>query len=271
MIDNFKKGRIYCIHYGHNINVTQHFLFSLKRIPGDNLQLVIVNNSKEVSLAALESENVAIINSDKNRGYFGAFKFALEKYPLDDVDYVIVCNNDVEFVNDVFFEVLNQKLQKYDIIAPSVKTLDNIEQNPHRETSPSLFRKYYYFFYFSCYCFAVFMNNIISLKKKYKKGNPVKNENERKIFSAHGACIIFNRSYFERGGKIDAGYFLYGEEDSVAAQADILGLKIGFVPHLKIKHSESVSTGKRFSKNKYRFQKKAYRYIKNKYPNYFHL
>jgi len=85
------------------------------------------------------------------------------------------------------------------------------------------------------------------------------------IYAPHGAFIIFSKSYFSKGGIIDDGYFLYGEENSTAAQAAKLNMKIGYVPEIKLIHKESMSTGKGLNKKKYAFQKQAFNYIKKKY------
>lgn len=259
-----KRGRIYTIHYGDNADVTNQFVSAIVSTLNSALELVIINNSKNINLDNLASPYVTVINSEKNLGYFGGLKYGIEQTSLNGLDYLIVCNNDIQIIDSDFFNILYNKLEIYDIIAPSIMTPDGIEQNPHRENRPSKFRKYFYQIYYSNYILAFVINKLIILKKYFQK-NTQSMQQERQIFSPHGAFIIFNSSYFIKGGTIDDQYFLYGEEDSVAATCHNLNLKIGFVPELKIFHKESLTTGKLMSFRKFKYQKSAYKYIKNKY------
>jgi len=122
--------------------------------------------------------------------------------------------------------------------------------------------------YYLNFIIALLLNKILALRKISNR-NVVKIQKEERIFSPHGAFIILNKSYFDKGGYIDTGYFLYGEESSLSAQANILGLSVGFVPDLLIQHWENISTGKRFTRSKFQFQKDAYKYIRYKYPDFY--
>ncbi len=264
-----KKGRVYTVHYGKNIETTKNFVDSIKPFLNSSLDLIILNNSNEINIENLKSEFISILNTEKNLGYFGAAKLGIQQFPISNLDYIIICNNDVQILNDDFFSLLEQKINNYDIIAPSIRTLENIEQNPHRENKIKFHRKLFYKLFFINYFFAIIFSNLIGFKKKKINKVAKEHQSERNIFSPHGAFIILNKSYFEKGGIIDDGYFLYGEEDSIAAIAKLNEMLIGFIPSLKILHQESITTGKRFTKQKYRFQKDAYKYILNKYPTIF--
>ena len=263
-----KKGRIYTVHYGEETKITEIFISSTIPFLGNSLDLVIINNTSTIEIANRKSNFIHIINSNNNLGYFGGIKFGMEKFMIDDLDYIIICNNDVQILNSDFFSILEEKLNSYDIIAPSIKTLNNIEQNPHLKKSLSKFKKIYYKVYYLNFIIALLLNKILSIRKISNK-NVIRIQKEERIFSPHGAFIILNKSYFDKGGYIDTGYFLYGEESSLSAQANILGLSVGFVPDLLIQHWENISTGKRFSKSKFQFQKEAYKYIKCKYPDFY--
>ncbi len=265
-----KKGRIYTVHYGNNIEITQTFINSIKPFLSTALEVVIINNSKEIKIDHLESKFISIINAKSNLGYFGAAKYGIERFPIDNLDYIIICNNDIQIINADFFNILSNRLKSYDIIAPSIKTLEDIEQNPHSERYFSKFRRLYYQIYCLHYFIAFTLNKVLSLKKKSNKYSNSE-QKERIIFSPHGAFLILNKTYFEKNGNIDDGYFLYGEENSIAAIALKQKMRIGFLPSLKVRHSESISTGKKFSKTKFKFQRQAYRYIKRTYPDFLKL
>lgn len=260
-----KKGRIYTVHYGNNIQVTMNFIKSIEKFLREEIDLVVINNSSnDINIT---SKNIKIVNTNKNLGYFGGIKYGMQEYPPSSKDFIIICNNDVEITHPDFFSILDKKLDKYDIIGPSIKTSDNVEQNPHLNKRPSKLRKAYYKLYFSSFVIALFLNFIVKNKKKKISNNLITCDTN--VFSIHGAFIILKSSFFEGGGYIDDGYFLYGEENSISAQAYNLKLKTAFVPDLKVFHLESISTGKIFSKKKYYFQKNASQYIHKKYPSIF--
>lgn len=264
-----KKGRIFTVHYGENVETTIDFIKSIIPFLNNSLDLVIINNSPDISIDINLPKYISIIESKSNLGYFGAIKYGISKTHIDDLDYIIVSNNDIKILNDNFFDIIENKLKNYDIIAPSIKNLEGNEQNPHRGKPFSLRRKRLLKIYFSNYLLAFLIVKVVSLRKFFKKKNII--HFEKNIFSPHGAFIIFNRSFFEKGGFIDDGYFLYGEEDSIAAIAKLKGMSIGFIPSLKILHQESITVGVFFTKQKYKFQKNAYKYILNKYPTVFNI
>ena len=262
------KGRIYTVHYGANTSITYEFINEIKSFLNCSLDLVIINNSKEFNITGIDSDYITVFNSPDNLGYFGGFKYGLEKMPCDNLDFIIICNNDVKIINNDFFSELKKKLNNYDIIAPSIINSNNIEQNPHRYQVPSTSRKIYYKFYFKNYLVALLLNKIVKIKKRFNRELSYRAAEEQ-IFSPHGAFIILNQSFFKKGGYIDDGYFLYGEEDSLSAIASKLKLKTGFIPSLKVYHEESSSIGVNLSRKKYYYQKKAFKYIIKKYPKIF--
>lgn len=259
------QGRIYAVHFGDQTEVTRQFVHDLLPFLNDHLNLVLINNSPQTDLSFAESGLIQVINCTKNEGYFGAIRYALTQVPIDGLDYMIISNNDIRIVSPDFFSLIEEKLSEWDIIAPSTLTPDGIDQNPHREHIPSRFRKLYHRIYFSCYPIAWLIEQSYVVRKK--AANSIKTPgSERAIFSPHGAFIILNSSFFKKGGSIDSGCFLYAEEDSLAAMAHLKGMKIGYIPRLKVLHFESQTTGKVISRKKYRFKKEAYLYIRQHYP-----
>ncbi|NMC99389.1 MAG: glycosyltransferase family 2 protein [Bacteroidales bacterium] len=264
-----KKGLLITVNY-NNWFYTESFIKTLISFGDKSIKIVIVDNSPKttdnsISNLVSENENVVYLKTKKNIGYFGAVNYAIKVVDNNKYDYIIICNNDITIENLNFFEILNEKLELYDIIAPSIKTKENIQQNPHREKKIDFKRKILYKIYFSSYLIAKLINYIVRKKRIKQKEY---NECEREIASPHGAFIILNKTFFSKGGFIDDGFFLYGEEDTIMAQAQKLKLKIGFVPDLKVKHFESLSTGKSFTKKKFLIQRDAHKYVQNKYKLY---
>jgi GT2 family glycosyltransferase len=265
-----KKGKIYTVHYGTDISPTLQFVNSVKGFLGDDLEVVIINNSKEIDLSGLISDHVYVVTAEENLGYFRAVKHGTEKYPVEGLDYIIICNNDIEIKDKEFFNILESKLDDYDIIAPSIKTLAGVEQNPHHEKKPALARKIFYRIYFSNYIFSFILNNLIVFKNNFFKSKETV-QNERLVYSPHGAFMILKTSFFKAGGYIIDESFLYGEEDSIAAMAEKFGLITGFVPSLKVIHSESVVIGKLFTFRNYKHQKEGYKHTLKKFPSVYSI
>jgi hypothetical protein len=60
-----------------------------------------------------------------------------------------------------------------------------------------------------------------------------------RIYAPHGSFLLFHRSYFEAGGTLRYGTFLFGEEIFVAETARQLGLAIVHDPRLVVEHEQS--------------------------------
>lgn len=63
-------------------------------------------------------------------------------------------------------------------------------------------------------------------------------ERTRKIYAPFGAFIVFHRRYFEAGGHLNYGSFLFGEEIFVAETARRLGMAIVYDSRLRLCHRE---------------------------------
>ncbi len=258
------KGVIITVNY-QNWELTKTFVTQMNQYVEQGCEIIVVDNSPEKEAKQRsEDDRYIYFASPMNLGYFGGAQYALARINAFEYDFVVICNNDVEIKNHDFLSTLYPYLSKYDVIAPQIRTPNGIQQNPHRSNPPSAFRKTFLHLYFLNYWFAKFLTWLIT-KKKVSLDLAKDPIGEQEIFSPHGAFVIFTKSYFSKGGGIDANYFLYGEEDSIAGQADKYNLKIGFVPALEVLHHESLTTGKGISRGKYKYQKQAYRYINKEY------
>lgn len=210
-------------------------------------------------------ENITVYKKHafNNIGYFPAARKVLDSiYDIKEYEFIIICNNDIEILSKDLFYLLNSKIKKsLDVIAPSILNLDDLDQNPHRLCAPSKSTLMKYKIYFINFHLA----NFINLFRKKIKSQKKKINESASIFSPHGAFIILRKSYFTKGGTIDNNFFLYGEEDSIGAICIEKNIKVAYESSIRIKHYESVSTGKGLSKFKWSEQKKAYRYIRKTY------
>jgi GT2 family glycosyltransferase len=245
--------------------------------------LVVENSCEERQLVRLrrtvaQFSNVELLQSSRNRGYFGAARFGLESYLAEAhelPDWVIVCNHDVVIEDrDFFTKLLGHDPNTVGVIAPRIQTRETcLDQNPFMKRRPGRFRWWTYRFAKSAYGVAVVWDWMGRVKKVVKSFGTAHDrasggasaEKSKRIYAAHGSFFIFSRSYFERGGYLDENLFLYGEEISVAEICRSLNLPILYEPSLRVLHNEHRSTGRVISRTSYERERNALRYVTSRY------
>jgi GT2 family glycosyltransferase len=276
-----KKILLITVNY-NNAAVTLNLLDKLldTGYPEESVIAVVDNSQPENEFRQLREWadkhadlNVKIFRTGNNTGYFGAAGFVLNEmdFKADDFEYVIIANNDVLIDSPDFWNILESMETDAAVIAPQIYSVSGHKfQNPHRMSPVTKWQKFQYRLLFTGYTLAFVLYHARKLMKSFKQRKVAPQAESLIIYSAHGAFMIFTRQYFRSGGVIDHGYFLYGEEDSVAAQCALFGLTIQFEPALKIRHLDHVSTGgSGFKKRIYSLQKNAYRYILKNYPGFY--
>ena len=169
----------------------------------DKIKLCIVDNDTTVEsftslndIKGTASFNIEIIRSDKNRFYWGGAKLGLDKY-LNDVqkfDWIIVCNNDIEFNDDKFFQKLsNLNHDEYQIIAPQIKSTKSQKNlNPFLLNPISRIQDIYYTLYYANALTAKFIHavgNLLNQKLAHRSlvegkgvgGSKIKNQKIKKF------------------------------------------------------------------------------------------
>jgi GT2 family glycosyltransferase len=271
------KGVIITVNY-NNYDVTLKFVNSLRKLDlFTYIRIVIVDNSvNEEDCLVLNKyvddnslNNISILKSEINRGYFGAVSYAVSELNLNlvDNDFCIISNNDI-IINDVeFFSKTMQNIGIADIIAPSViSLLSGKDQNPYRENEITKLQKLAIRVYFVNYIIG-YASLLFWLFFKFIKGNANLSEiHEHNIYSGHGSFIILSAEYFRKGGYIDDRLFLYGEEEFITSISKRFCMNIRYLPDLKVYHDEHKTTdSKNLTRKIYKYQKEAYKFIKKEY------
>lgn len=252
---------------------TEEFLRSagcLKDFASAHL-IVVENGSGDDSADTLRSivaqfYNVELLESRENRGYFGAAKWALEHFRKSascDPDWIIVCNNDITFKDDSFLTALLRRDSKTEhVIAPAIVTPDEIDCNPFLRERPSAFQLARFGFWQSNYYLMWFKQWLSPhvrgvrhrLHRRHLKAS------RTAIYAPHGAFLIFSHAYFERGGYIDDGFFLYAEEFSVAEICRRLGLSVTHDPELRVWHEAHQVTGRMCNRKTFEWGREGFKY-----------
>ena len=238
------------------------------------LKIVIIDNeSTDDSLLSLNmlrkktNLDIEIIPSSKNSYYWGGINLGLTDNNKKDYDWIIACNNDIEFNDCTFFEKLNH-LEKdcYSIIAPQIiSSLTNKDLNPFMLKPISFIYDLYYSLYYLNFFTSKIVHKIGRLIGIINKLSKIKKSLNCQIYAGHGSCMIFSKDFFSNGGFLDTGFSMYGEEISTAEIAKKINSQIYYIPSLSIIHNEHQSTGKSSLKDNFMKSKKTYYYLKKKY------
>ena len=233
---------------------------------------IIDSNSSEDSFLSLNTMkkkvnlDIEIIRSIKNTYYWGGIQLGL-KNDKKDYNWIIACNNDVEFNDNRFFKKLDA-LEKgsYNIIAPQIiSSLTNKDLNPFMLKPISFIYEIYYSLYYLSFSTSKIVHKIGSLFTLIKTMSKIKNSVNCQIYAGHGSCMIFSKDYFSNGGFLETGFTMYGEEVSTAEIAKIVNSPIYYIPSLSLLHNEHQSTNKVSSKDNFLHSKKTYYFLKKKY------
>jgi GT2 family glycosyltransferase len=196
-----------------------------------------------------------LIESKVNLGFANGNNLGIQKAKEDGCEFIICSNSDIiipfqnNFIDKIF--KIYKKDDKIGIIAPSIKNLDGIYQNPFRQIRFNnkeiiKMKLFYLTGFYKIYYFLriyVFYDLITKLSKKRRKN--VKNNTflhgSSYIYAPHGSFIIFTPSFFKYYNGFDNGTFLYCEEFILAEMLKNKNLKCWFENSIIVIHKESKS------------------------------
>jgi GT2 family glycosyltransferase len=236
-----------------------------------SLQIIIVDNGSDKSETLLgltsNNPNITVLTSDVNAGYFGGAYIGLNHYlkTNDYPDAVIICNTDISFVTPNFIVKLTQKIAQgnFDILGPDIySTMLEYHQNPYIMQRISAKRIKLYKMVTSNAFIYVLFTLLHLLKTKFVKKKQTGKIKERiQTYCIHGSFMVFNKTYFAKGGTINYPSLLFGEELFVAETARKLGLTTIYEPDLVINHHEHSTTGVFKSSKTVKFMHQSYKYL----------
>lgn len=260
---------------------TERFLKSAWDLDGwESMHLIAVENgSHDGSAAKLrplvqDFPSVELMESAENRGYFGAANWALQQYlaQAQKPNWVIVCNNDIVFDDRQFLARLSQlDPASVQVIAPAIIAMPaGIDCNPFMRRRPSRFKLLRCQFWQSNYYLMWFKQWLspyvrTARHRIYFWRRPSLAAGRTDVYAPHGAFLIFSRSYFEAGGYIDDGFFLYAEEFSVAEICRQLQLRVVHDPDLRVWHDAHQATGRMCNRTTFEYGRQGFGYALRKY------
>ena len=83
----------------------------------------------------------------------------------------------------------------------------------------------------------------VAVKKKKQKINMLKRQED---VALHGCCLIFTPTFINKEEGLDPRTYMYLEEDLLYEKMHNNGMKMAYLPELRIEHKEAGSTNKVF-------------------------
>lgn len=262
-----KKIAFVCVDY-NGWNYTNKFCLSLMRQAGIgvdfSLRCVVVDNSKNeenswnIKNGVASWEWVNHLPAGDNLGYFGGLNFGLNSLNLDDWDFVVICNNDIELDVDFCRDLVGKSYPESVLaICPDVITTDGLHQNPHVLRPIGFTRKLKYDLYYVHYYVAWALTLVLNFFRPIKS-SPTQPKEGCEIHMGIGAIYVLTRKFLNRFKKLDYPYFLYGEEAFLSEQIHVVGGVLWFDPGLHVLHAESAATSKIPRRAVYEFSRQGY-------------
>ncbi len=266
---------IITVQYGNPAD-TEKFVESMMRLEdASDCELIIVDNAPDPAKVATFPSSlrdaaftVRTLQAPRNLYYWGGANFALEQLEMSanpGIDWVVICNNDIEFKDGHFLRTLRSlDPDEHAIVAPRILSgTTGRDQNPLLRERPAMRTRLKWRLYDSGYLLA---KAALSVQAAWRSVRPqalragldVQSEN-RTVYAPHGSFVILSSEFFRRGGSLDLEVPLFAEELTLAVAAEKLGLSIWHVPSLQVIHWEHRTTGPALTRAKYRLEKLARR------------
>jgi GT2 family glycosyltransferase len=245
----------------------------------ESAQTIVVDNSAvreaDRRLTDLTNANprLRVFCPGRNLGYFGGASWGLQVAAVGQrlPDWIVVTNPDIRIPMRDFLKRL-YSLYAADapaVVAPAVRSRNNLEQRLFMQQRPTRGRIHLYKWVFRHYWTCIGYNYLGVVKRALKGrvrsilggGRMRAGAAPRRIYAPHGSFILFHRSYFEDGGTIRHGSFLFGEEVFVGEQVAHLGKSVIYDPRLVVHHEGGKTTGLRKNRAIAVYQRDSSRYL----------
>jgi len=204
---------------------------------------VVDNGSKDGSPDYIKSNfpNIILIQNDENLGFAKANNIALR---LCDSRYVLLVNNDVEFISNVFDEIIDFMDRSPDVAVSGCQLIDG---------KNSLQRSHGSFHTFNNERYALMVDilyPVLKYKHELLRFDDISCSHDVDYVS--GAFFFIRRSVLDEIGMLDEDYFFYTEEaDFCYRVKQQTRYRTVFIPYLKVIH---FGGGSSLSLNRYKYE-----------------
>jgi GT2 family glycosyltransferase len=205
------------------------------------------------------------VRPEGNLGYLNGCRYALDALRASTgrtYAWVVVTNTDVAFERAFFQKLVDVEVPgDVGIVAPAIRTEDGRVQNPFMRHRPSRFRMAAYPWLFESGLVTRFYRWMHRLRGRLRRGMLAVDDRAQRIYAPHGSVLLFRRHFFERGGTLQFGSFLYGEEIFLAETARVTGQAVWWQPDLQVVHVTRQTTEHVAAEHRRRWERESARYL----------
>lgn len=247
------------ISYNEDIQVIKKCLLSFSIFP----EVIFINNglNETISKVVAGFSNIRELIPEKNLGYSNGIMLARKE--IDDADYILIANADLEFSEKMFADLLDRaQLKKAAVSGFRLLLEDGSDQVPIRR-------------------FPTFFNLLATLFKVYHLFPKLQREyfysdkdlsQSFKVDTVMGAFMLTEMSVFDAVGGFDTDYFLWYEEIDFQKKVKEYGGDIWYFGDLTATHLRGHSFAKVLTFKKQRWLRESILHYSYKWlPRYQYL
>lgn len=220
--------------------LTLRFLKKLGIHP--QVEIIVVDNSKQNSLEAKLPQDITYIHLETNKGYGGALNAG---FAHSRGDWIMFLNNDIETTIQDVIQLVDTALKLNTKLAtPKLILQDGTAQ-----------KSIGYFDHFTSHL----INGLFARPRFIDPTNITK---EIKVDVVTGAAMLFKREILEENGLFDEkNFFMYFEDIDLCYRLHKKDKSFLFVPQVQMKHLQSVTTNKDTSQKQTNYKKSVQAYL----------
>ena len=228
-----------------NYNVKDYLVQCIDSIAKSNnkipYEIIVVDNNSTDNLSDLSATypKLKLHKLKKNYGYAYAVNYGVKKSLYDNI---LLLNPDTLIKEDTL-DVLLDTLSRDSVGIAGCKVL-----NPDGSFQLASRRSFPYFFvaFFSLFK----LDKLFSRIKIFSKYNYtyISEDTIQEVDAVSGACMMFEKTIFNKIGNFDESYFMYFEDTDFCFRAKRMGYKVVYNPATQIIHYKGESV-KRSNKN----------------------
>lgn len=257
-------------HYS-NADEVRAFVQHVAALPlpqGWALRIAICDNSDSWEGEAPHA-CATMLRPHANLGYYGGCAYALKHWreTTNSIPaWVGAVNTDLELDENFFVTMLERTPDDVALVAPAVQLPDGTHQNPYLKQRPSKAKMLWMRVVFRAGWLAWAWTLGHDVMRRVRPHSRIDGERNREtIYAPHGSIVMFRRAFFEHGGRLEFGGFMYGEELHVAEQARRMGMSVLYEPACQVVHNAHAVVGKIPSKLNRRWRTESSDFIWNAY------
>ena len=190
----------------------------------DSKIIIADNNSNDRSVEWIESKfnNIEIIKLNRNYGFAGGYKIALQKV---EASYFVLLNSDIEVTEGWLTPLENFMEQNIDVAAcqPKILSYNNKDTFEYAGAAGGFIDKFGYPF-----CRGRMFDSVEKDTGQYDSCTD--------IFWASGACIMIRSDAYFRCMGLDQDFFAHMEEIDLCWRFHNAGYRVSFVPDSIVYH-----------------------------------